>query len=121
MPAVNLTGNKPSGKRGKRFSIQRFRTMNLISRAPNHADQFQTAAVYVFSKNGKLLLEQDFAIKVPPLPVVASEPPSEETPAREAQPPERPPRQPPASVPAPGEVPAGDDLLDSLDDAPPVF
>lgn len=127
MPVVELAGNKPAGKRGKSFSIKRFLTMKFTSRAPNYADQFQTAAVYVFSKTGKLLLEQDFAIKLPPLPVVSSEPPAEDTAIREAQPAEtsprqpsvrqKPPQEPPASAPTPAELPAGDDVLDSLDDA----
>ena len=86
MPAVEFAGNKPAGKRGKSFSIKRFLNMNFTTRAPNYSDQFQTAAVYVFSKTGKLLLEQDFAIKLPPLPVVSTEPPTEDTSPREAQP-----------------------------------
>ncbi len=141
MPLQDLAGNKPAGKRGKSFSIKRFLTMNFTTRAPNYSDQFQTAAVYVFSKSGKLLLEQDFAIKLPPLPVVSKEPPAEDTSPREAQPAEtstrqpdarqkppqepavrqKPPQEPPASAPTPGEVPAVDDVLDSLDDAPPVY
>ena len=60
MPAVALAGDKPSGKRGKSFSIQRFLTMNLTSKAPHYADQFQSAAVYVFTSTGELLLERDF-------------------------------------------------------------
>jgi hypothetical protein len=62
MPAVGLAGDKPSGKRGKSFSILRFRNMNLTSKAPSYSDQFQTAAVYVFTKTGELLLEQDFSV-----------------------------------------------------------
>jgi hypothetical protein len=59
MPAVGLVGDKPSGKNGKRFSIQRFRTMNLISRTPKHAVEFRTAAIYL-----------------PPLPVSKAQTPS---------------------------------------------
>jgi outer membrane biosynthesis protein TonB len=126
MPAVGLSGHKPSGKRGKSFSIRRFFTMKFSAKAPDHADQFQTAVVYVFTKKGQLLLEQDFTISLPPLRVVTSEPPAEETPKREAQPvkpaPRQPPRpqEPPQKIPAAPEIP-GDDGLDSLENAPPVF
>ncbi len=136
MPAVRLAGNAPSGKRGKAFSILCFRTMQFTSKAPNYSDQFQTAAVYVFAKTGQLLLEQQFAVKLPPLPVATSDTPSGETPSRETQPAETPPRQkpagatppretPPSEAPpseaVPGEMPAGDDLMDSLETAPPIF
>jgi hypothetical protein len=86
MPAVGLAGGKPSGKKGKSFSIQRFYTMNLTSKAPDHSDQFQTAAIYVFTKTGELLLEQDFSVNLPPVPVGSARKPftqtaSEETPS----------------------------------------
>jgi hypothetical protein len=76
MPAVGLAGDKPSGKRGKSFSILRFRTMNYTSEAPYYSDQFETAAVYVFTNAGELLLEQDFPIKLPPAPVRSEDRPS---------------------------------------------
>ncbi|MGD9056533.1 MAG: hypothetical protein PVJ41_08685 [Desulfobacterales bacterium] len=126
MPAVEFRGEKPSGKRGKRFSIQRFRTMNFSAKAPNHADQFQTAVVYVFTEKGKLLLEQDFAVSLPPLPAVSSEPPAGEALTRQAQPAEArprqptPPQEPPQKTPAAPAIP-DDELLDSLKNAPPVF
>ena len=126
MPAVEFSGNKPSGKRGKRFSIQRFRTMNFSAKAPNHADQFQTAVVYVFTEKGELLLKQDFTISLPPLPAVSAEAPAGDTQNRETQSAEAPPRQqtppqePPQKTPAAPET-SGDDVFDSLENAPPVF
>jgi hypothetical protein len=54
--------------------------MNFTSRTPNHSDEFRTAVVFVFSKTGELLLEQDFAVKLPPPPVSKSETPPAETP-----------------------------------------
>ena len=126
MPAVEFSGQKPSGKRGKRFSIQRFRNMNLSATAPNHADQFETAVVYVFTEKGKLLLEQDFAISLPPLPAVAPEPPAGDALKPKARPAQAPPRQPtppqetPPKTPA-ASAPSGNDSLDSLENAPPVF
>ena len=67
MPAMDLVGGRPSGKRGKSFYIQRFRTMRFTSRAPHDSGEFQTAAVYVFLQTGELVLQQDFAVKLPPL------------------------------------------------------
>jgi hypothetical protein len=76
MPAVSMVGDRPSGKRGKRFAIQRFRTMSFTARAPDNPGTFQTAAVYIFLRTGELLLQQDFSIKLPPSPVSRSETPS---------------------------------------------
>ena len=121
MPPVELVGSKPTGKRGKLFSIKRFRTMNLTSRAPKHADHFQTATVYVYSKAGKLLVEQDFAVKLPPLPSISSEKPAENPVIREEQPTAEPSPQPPApKKPADALIPA-EEVLDSMENAPPVF
>ncbi len=79
MPTVGLVGDKPSGKNGKRFAIQRFRTMNFTSRTPKHSDEFRTAALYVFLKSGELVLEQDFPVELPPLPVSKPRTPSADT------------------------------------------
>jgi hypothetical protein len=134
MPAVGLVGDKPSGRRGKKFSIQRFRTMNFASRAPNHSDEFRTAVVFVFSKTGELLLEQDFAVKLPPPPVSKSETPPAEVPSAETPPAETPPAEtplaetplaetPPVETPPAGTPPAerssDDDALKSLKDITP--
>ena len=79
MPAVGLAGDRPSGKRGRSFSIQRFYTMNLTSNAPNYSDQFETAAVYVFTKTGELLLEQNFSVNLPPAQAGSTVTPSAQT------------------------------------------
>lgn len=76
IPPVGLVGEKPSGKRGKSFAIQRFRTMIFTSNAPSYADQFQTAAVYVFTKSGQLLLKRDFPVNISPLAASSPEPAS---------------------------------------------
>jgi hypothetical protein len=83
IPAVDLVGDRPSGKRGKRFAIQRFRTMRFTSRTPGDSGAFQTAAVYIFLKTGELVLQQDFPIKLPPAPASQSETPPAETPSAE--------------------------------------
>lgn len=112
MPAVALAGDKPTGRRGKKFSIQRFRTMSFTSKAPNHSDQFQTAAVYVFTKTGELLLEQDFSVKLPPpAPVSSADTPSVQTASGET----------PSSQAPRGELPPSDDPDNSLNSLPSVF
>lgn len=126
MPAVGLVGDKPSGKRGKRFSIQRFRTMNLTSRIPKHSDKFRTAAVYVYLKSGELILEEEFPVALPPVPVAETQTPSADSTSAEAPSLKKPSTQtpsiesPPAKTPA-DETPAGDDLTETLKDTPPVF
>ena len=125
MPSVGLAGEKPSGRSGRKFSIQRFRTMSFKSKAPIHSDQFQTAAVYVFTRNGQLLLEQDFSITLPPAPVRSAEPPAAQTAdsGTEAPPEEMPAGETeaqPSQAPA-GETSSGDLPPDSSNSPPPVF
>jgi hypothetical protein len=111
MPAVGLAGDKPSGKRGKSFSILRFRTMNYTSKAPRFSDQFETATVYVFTNAGELLLEQDFAIKLPSAPVRSADTPS----AQKADDDTTLRRKPGVEAPESG------DATNSLDRMPAVF
>jgi gas vesicle protein len=83
MPAVSMVGDRPSGKRGKRFSIQRFRTMRFTFRAPGDTGEFQTAAVYIFLKTGELVLQQDFPVDLPPSRASLTETPAAQTPSAE--------------------------------------
>ncbi len=95
--------------------------MNFRSKAPDHAHQFQTAVVYVFSKSGQMLLEQDFAIHLPPLPVALSQPQTEQTSSREAKPAATTAGQPlPRETPSAAAPPA-EDVLETLEKAPSVF
>jgi hypothetical protein len=107
MPAVSLVGDRPSGKRGKRFVIQRFRTMRFNSRAPDDSGEFQTAAVYIFLRTGELVLQQDFPVKLPPSPVSRSETPSAETPSAETSSAESPSLKMLFETPS-GETPPGE-------------
>jgi hypothetical protein len=116
IPAVGLAGEKPSGKRGNSFSIQRFRTMNFTSKAPDYSDQFEIASVYIFAKTGEMLLEQDFSVKLPPVPVVSSDEPSGQAVSDET-----PSGQPQGNEAPASELPAIDFSVDSLKSAPPVF
>jgi hypothetical protein len=108
---VGLAGDKPSGKRGKSFAIQRFRSMNLTAKAPSYSDQFQTAAVYVFTKTGELLLEQDFSVELPPPAVDSAVKPS----APKAS------EKTPSSPEPSSETPESGDASNSLDSMPSVF
>jgi hypothetical protein len=111
MPAVGFAGDRPSGKRGRSFSIQRFYTMNFTSKAPNYSDQFETAAVYVFTKTGELLLEQNFSVKLPPAQVGSAVTPSAQTSSGETT----------SSREPGGQAPESRDSTESLDSMPPVF
>ena len=131
MPAVGLAGGKPSGKRGKSFAIHRFRTMNLTSKAPDYSDQFQFATVYVFSKSGELLLEQEFSVELPPV----TEPPAvtpSASPAPEKKPStpaasEKTTSPPAASAQTPssrkpgGKAPKSGSTSDSLESVPSIW
>jgi hypothetical protein len=141
MPAVGLVGDKPSGKRGTSFAIQRFRTMNFTSKAPNYSDQFQIAAVYVFSKSGQMLLEQDFPIELPPPPVAttktsASDSSTTETSSSETSPSETSSSEASSSETSPSETsssetsssetsssqtPLSEELIKALKNSPPDF
>ncbi len=116
IPAVGLAGEKPSGKRGNSFSIQRFRTMSFTSKAPDYSDQFEIASVYIFAKTGEMLLEQDFSVKLPPVPVVSSDEPSGQAVSDET-----PSDQPQGNEAPASELPSIDFSVDSLKSAPPVF
>jgi hypothetical protein len=67
IPWMPLVDGRPTGKkRGHSFGIKYFKTMRVSTRSPKFADKFQTASVYVFTKEGDLLLEKGFPIKLPP-------------------------------------------------------
>ena len=121
MPAVGLSGDKPSGKRGKSFSIQRFRSMNLTAKAPSYSDQFQTAAVYVFTKTGELLLEQDFSVELPPPPVDASVKPVAPKDSKETSSTPKASEKTPSSPEPASETPESGDASDSFNNLPSVF
>ena len=119
MPAVSMVGDRPSGKRGKRFSIQRFRTMRFTSRAPDDSGEFQTAAVYIFRKTGELALQQDFPVDLPSASTSQSETPAAQKPSSETSSAVSPSLRrlltdtPPNETPS-VETPATDEPLDNL-------
>ncbi len=78
IPRQPLVDGKPTGShRGYAFGINYFRTMKFTARIPRSAEKYDTASVYVYTRAGRLLLEQDFAVKLPAAaPGKAAGPPS---------------------------------------------
>jgi LysM repeat protein len=64
LPSVPLEAGKPKGSEGYFFSIYNYRTIRF--KIPNQSDknQFTEAVVYVFSKEGDLVLEKQFTVSV---------------------------------------------------------
>jgi len=104
VPAIPLVDGKPSGRqRGHSFGINYFKTMRFSSNYPKFAEQYQVATVYVFTRKGDLLLEDDFPITLPAAfrSVQTAPRPSDETTGPE----------PPAT--SSGETPAADELVNT--------
>ena len=82
MPVVSLVSGKPTGReRGYAFGISYFRNMRFKTRTPDTPQAYNQASVYVFSKAGELLLEQDFSVSLSPPKASISVPlPKEEVP-----------------------------------------
>jgi hypothetical protein len=116
MPPVPLVDNRPKGNRGKYFSINRFRTVRFKANDQIGPDQYKSAAVFVFSSNGTLLLEKVFPVGIQsktltiveraaprPAPVKPKPPaPQKKKPQPEPTPPA------PPSTAAPQEAPPGE-------------
>ena len=64
LPHVPLVSGKPSGKKGRNFSIFNLKTMKFSVNDQAGPGQFNIATVYLYSRSGKLLLEKDFPIGV---------------------------------------------------------
>lgn len=67
-PRVQIADSMPDGKNGKLFKIKNYRTMTLMAYGMKPPVVYDTAAVYVFSEDGELILkeEHDFKIEEPP-------------------------------------------------------
>ena len=126
IPRVSLSDGKPTGKqRGYTFGINYFKTMRFKANLPKSLSVYQTATVFIFTRKGDLLLEQDFPVNFSTgLPAAASKP-SLATPAGATQPSSSPTAVgPPAAVsnppatPPPTEsgpsTPSPDELMDTL-------
>lgn len=64
LPSNNLIKGKPSGKTGQAFLISNLRKITIKATKLTNPDQFKKATVFVFSKQGKLLLEKDFPVLI---------------------------------------------------------
>ena len=63
LPEIPLVGGKPTGRQqGHAFGIRNYRIMRFTAKQAHSPEKFQTASVYVFTKTGDLLLEQDFPV-----------------------------------------------------------
>ena len=108
IPAMPLVDGKPTGRQsGHSFGINYFKTMRFSSNYPKFPDEYQVATVYVFTRQGELLLEEDFPVK---LPAAFHEAP-EASPASAETPPAA---QPAASADAP---PSTDELMNTQPNA----
>jgi hypothetical protein len=98
IPWMPLVDGRPTGKRrGHSFGINYFKTMRLSTRVPKSPEKFQTATVFVFTRGGKLLLEKEYPVQLPPnktketqpatslhaIPIESSPPVAETPPATE--------------------------------------
>jgi hypothetical protein len=65
LPDISLVEGKPTGRQqGSAFGIKNYKIMRFRASKSHSPDMFQTASVYVFTKTGELLLEQDFPVKL---------------------------------------------------------
>ena len=64
LPHVPLVSGKPSGKKGRNFSIFNLKTMKFRANDQTGPGQFNIATVYIYSTTGNLLLEKDFPIGI---------------------------------------------------------
>jgi len=65
MPSVELISGRPSRKdRGRYFSIARFKHITLEATGLNPAVPFEYATIYVFTPDGRQLLEKNLSIEM---------------------------------------------------------
>jgi hypothetical protein len=75
IPWMSLVDGRPTGKhRGHSFGINYFKTMRLSSRVPKSPEKFQTATIFIFTRQGQLLLEKEYPINLPPHTPKANQP-----------------------------------------------
>ena len=64
LPSVPMVAGKPKGAEGYFFSIYNYRTIRFKIPNLSDTDEFNEAVVYVFSKDGDLVLEKQFTVSV---------------------------------------------------------
>jgi len=64
LPNVPLSDLKPSGERGKRFRIYNFRTIKYKVQSSAVKGRLETATIFTFTDDGKLVMERDYPIEM---------------------------------------------------------
>lgn len=65
LPPVTLIGGRPAGnEKGQAFSITNFKRIRFTAGGETRPERFRTATVFVFNDEGKLLMEEDFPIRI---------------------------------------------------------
>ena len=77
LPRVPLISGKPTGDRGRSFSIYNFRTMRFKANDQIGPDQFKTATVYVYTSTGTMLMEKEYPVGIKSRTVLQSEKPQQ--------------------------------------------
>jgi uncharacterized coiled-coil protein SlyX len=91
VPRVQLIDGVPNGKLGKSFKINNYRTMTFKAYGLKPPLRYNTASVYVYSSDGKLLLNREIPINIdvpvpaPPKPAPAEPPAAQPSPAQESR------------------------------------
>lgn len=78
IPPVALSDGRPTGRQGGyNFGINYFKTMRFKTNLPKSLSIYSIATVFIFTRQGELLLEQDFPVNLAAaLPAAASNPSS---------------------------------------------
>ncbi len=106
VPRVQLNTGEPSGNRGQSFRVRNYMTMKFRAYRQKTPVLFNTATVYVFGEDGKMLASKDFAfkIKTPPPPPKKQPAPSPPAVKKEQPVPPRPAEKKEQPAPAPPAV-----------------
>ena len=68
VPRVQLIDGKPSGKRGKAFKINNYRTLAFKAFKLKAPIRYNTATIFIYTADGELLMTKDHSFKVEALP-----------------------------------------------------
>ena len=64
LPRVPIIEGRPTGDKGRSFTIRNFRTMRFKSNNQVGPDQYKIATVYIFTTTGTLLLEKEYPVGI---------------------------------------------------------
>ena len=118
IPTMALSNGKPTGRRrGYPFGINYFKTMRLKTNLPKSPEIYRNATVYVFTKQGELLLEKNFPVNLPAAHINQSVVPATPKPSASATTPAaKPPGTASSAQPATSgtTMPSTDELMNAL-------